>query len=192
MGNRMAGYHTTTTYVYLFKAAQRALSQAQKDTEGQLYEVINSLVMAAFAVEAYLNHLIDVLKEDGVEISLPENRPSVWKKYSALSDACGLGSQKINVKYPEVAELLEFRNTMAHGRTETIQFDEIVDADEAPSTPSCAFPDWKSYAVIETAQLVLPRVESLIKELHEAAGKGKHPLLSLGIGLFAFTRPRIE
>lgn len=188
MGGRLVGSQTTNTYVYLFAGARRALENAGLTEEGQFYEVLNCLVLSAFTVEAYLNHLVD--HADEFEISLPGqlSGASVWKKFRALSKALGLGDRGLDDSYPEVATLLNFRNTMAHGRTQTIPVDEWVDAEERPPTPQHAYPDWQTYAVFQNAKAAVEKVESLVEALHLAAGQGKFPFLSLGSGFFAFRK----
>ena len=54
---RVQASGTTNTYVYCWLAARKALKQADAKQPGYLYFCMMAAVFAAFAVEAYLNHV---------------------------------------------------------------------------------------------------------------------------------------
>lgn len=189
MAGRYTGTHTTKTFSYLFSGARRALEAAESQKEGEFYAVMNCLILQAFTVEAYLNHLIDGPEEHDLQLTFKRPRPSVWEKYEAVSSALKIEPVKLVDAHPEVAAILTFRNTLAHGRTESIAVDEILESDEPPHRASVRqFPDWMNFCDIENAKTGMESVRALIENIHERVGLGKYPLESLGGGMFAFRR----
>lgn len=189
MAGEYSGTQTTKTFSYLYSGARRALELAEKMDEGQFYQIMNCLILQAFTVEAYLNHLIDGPEEHDLQLSFKRARPSVWEKYEALATALSVSPVKLPDAYPHVAAMLEFRNTMAHGKTESIAVHEILESDEPPHRASDdQFPDWMRFCDIENARVGLVDVRSLIETLHSKAGLGSFPLDSLGGGIFSFRR----
>ncbi|KTS98306.1 hypothetical protein [Pseudomonas parafulva] len=187
MAGRYSGTQTTKTFSYLFLGARRALEAAEQEKQGQFFQVMNCLVLQAFTIEAYLNHLIEA-EDHQMDISFKQARPSVWDKYEAVSEGLGLSPSKLVDAYPDVAALFEFRNSLAHGRTESISVTEIMDANEAPYRASDdQFPRWMKYCELDNARETLGRVRELIEALHEKAGLGKYPLDTLGSGIFSFS-----
>lgn len=188
MAGQYSGTQTTKTFSYLFSGARRALENADAESRGSFYQVMNCLILQAFAVEAYLNHLVDGIEEHEMILSFKRPRPSVWEKYEAIADALGLSPVKLGDAYPNVAAVLEFRNSLAHGKTESISVSEILDSNEAPHRASDSqFPGWMRFCEVNNARVGLESVEQLIEELHSRAGLGKYPLSSLGSGVFSFT-----
>ncbi|GKQ44417.1 hypothetical protein RYA99_12555 [Pseudomonas syringae pv. actinidifoliorum] len=188
MAGQYSGTQTTKTFSYLYSGARRALDIAESDEKGSFYQVMNCLILQAFTVEAYLNHLIDGNEDHGMTLSLRQNQPTVWDKYKAIAKALGLSPVKLIDAYPHVAAVLEFRNSLAHGKTESISVNEILDSNEAPHRASDSqFPGWMRFCVVDNAKVGLKSVERLIEELHSRAGLGNYPFSSLGSGSFSFT-----
>ncbi|WP_134943353.1 hypothetical protein [Pseudomonas syringae] len=188
MAGQYSGTQTTKTFSYLYSGARRALDIAESEEKGSFYQVMNCLILQAFTVEAYLNHLIDGNEEHGMTLSLRKNQPKVWDKYEAIAKALGLSQVKLIDAYPHVAAVLQFRNSLAHGKTESISISETLDSNEAPHRASDAqFPEWMRFCEINNARLGLQSVTQLIEELHSRAGLGNDPLFSLGSGSYTFS-----
>ncbi|WP_462402151.1 hypothetical protein [Pseudomonas sp. Marseille-QA0332] len=187
MAGQYNGTQTTKTFSYLFSGACRALESAEEEVEGQLYEVMNCLILQAFTVEAYLNHLIEGPEDHHMNLVFKRSRPSVWEKYQAIAVALQLPTTKLVDAYPSVAELLEFRNTLAHGKTESITVSETLEGNEAPHrVTDNQFPSWMRFCDIERARDSLEVVREFIETLHAKAGLGRYPLSTLGGGIFSF------
>jgi hypothetical protein len=187
MAGQYISTQTTKTFSYLYSGARRELEAAEQTVQGQFYRVMNCLILQAFTVEAYLNHLVEGPEEHGMELVFKKTRPNVWEKYAAIANALQIKPIKLVEAYPHVAAILEFRNNLAHGRTESISINKIVDAHEAPlKAPDDQFPNWMNFCGIENARMGLSNVRELIERLHEKAGLGKYPLNSLGGGMSSF------
>ena len=60
MGQRKLSVKSTrniTTYVHLNSAAEWAIEQAEGTEEGRFYNCMSSIILSAFCIEAYLNHI---------------------------------------------------------------------------------------------------------------------------------------
>ncbi len=53
----MSTERTIYTYNYLHQAADWSLEQAHKNEEGRFYNCMSSIILSAFCIEAYLNHV---------------------------------------------------------------------------------------------------------------------------------------
>lgn len=167
-------YKEINSFAFFNASAVRYMKAALKNEEGFAFDLMSVMVMSAFSVEAYFNHL--GAKRISGWFKLHE-RKSVWAKYKILRSAVGLNELSIAQAYPDVAEVLEFRNSMAHGRSERheLQFfidPELVECIEQPV-------GWQANLDEAIVSLRLKSCQELIKELHEAAGLGKYPFFLL-------------
>ncbi|QVL21018.1 hypothetical protein KH389_10730 [Pseudomonas qingdaonensis] len=167
-----SGQSEVNTFVYLYKSAQFSLEGAKSSEEGQFYNLLNASVMLSFVVEAYVNHL-------GVIKGFPEwgensNRTSIWKKYVELRASVGLERAEVRVLYPLVKDVIEFRNTMAHGRTKKHKISEVSEDILWPHRTKI-LTGWQKFLVLENVEAVHQSVVALVVELHGAAGLGDKP-----------------
>lgn len=180
----LRGHQTVSTFSILFTSARRSLKAAQDSEVGSFYEILNCLVMGAFTVEAYLNHLGQIQFSahfDNFE------KLSVWQKYRRLREACLLPVVGISEAYASVDKLLQFRNSMAHGRTETNSIVLDIQDKTIPSAISQSALGWRKSVTREFAEEGIAGVEELINELHLAAGQGNHPFLITINGLYSLS-----
>ncbi|MGF6595161.1 hypothetical protein [Pseudomonas sp. 2835] len=166
------GTSEVNTFVYLYKSAQISLESARQSEIGQFYNLLNASVMLSFVVEAYVNHL-------GVIKGYPEwgensDRTPTWKKYEKLRSTIGLGDTAIRDAYPLVTGVIEFRNTMAHGRTKTHEINEVSDNVLWPGCTKIRT-GWQKFLVLDNVEAVHNSVVELVVELHQAAGLGDKP-----------------
>lgn len=169
------------TYAELWHASECVLAAGVAQPGGSSYQFLSSIVLTAFAFEAYLNHV-------GPQVL------SCWASLQRLSwDAkLQLLCEIMNVSLPGTAgeaprqtifELFKFRNTLAHGRTETI----------APEPRSINIDDLDGYRkerllsnwerLIENcvfAKSAREDVETVIKLIHEARPMPKENLFEFG------------
>lgn len=166
------GKSEVNTFVYLYKSAQISLKSARECEAGQFYNLLNASIMLSFVVEAYVNHL-------GVTKGYPEwnensDRTSIWKKYEKLRLAVGLKKGGIRDAYPLVEAVIEFRNTMAHGRTKTHEINEVSENILWPGRTKI-LTGWQKFLVLGNVEAVNQAVVDLVMELNQAAGLGEKP-----------------
>jgi hypothetical protein len=167
-------YKEINTFAFFNASAVRYMKIALKKEEGYAFDLMSVMVMSAFSVEAYFNHL--GAKKFANWFKLHE-RKSVWEKYKILRSVVGLNELSIAQAYPDVAEVLDFRNSMAHGRSEKHELDFFID----PELVECLDQPvgWQAKLDETIVSLRLKACQDLIKELHEAAALGKHPFFAL-------------
>lgn len=180
---RFSGQQTVATYSILFKCAERSLKAAQEDERGSFYELLNCLVMSAFSVEAYINHLGAILSEDFKKF---ENK-NVWDKYKKLRKLTSLSNGGIPEIHPVIAKLLDFRNLIAHGKTENNGFDLDVPELVLPLPTEPQVIGWRTYVTRSIAEEVVESVKLLVSELHSAAGEGEFPFSTTVTGMYSLT-----
>ena len=168
------GYKELNTFAFFSASAKRYMHTAEKKEPGFAFDLISVMVMSAFSVEAYLNHL-------GAKI-IPDWFPSkesksVWAKYRILREAIGLPVLSLELAHPEVAAALQFRNNMAHGRTERHELSLIIDPESQDKHDNPV--GWQTHLDMPIVRTRFEACQELIKELHSAAGLGKHPFFAL-------------
>ena len=77
----VSGRQTTNTFAYMFVGAKAMLNQAERDQNGQLYNLVSCLIYCAFTIEAYLNHLGQLKHNDW---DRKERSLSKLKKFKTL------------------------------------------------------------------------------------------------------------
>ncbi len=166
----MSSYHVERnvyTYVAVLNTARNLLQQT-KDQSGRLEESnsIASIVFIAFALEAYLNHL-------GSQLFTPwphlERSLSPSAKLALITDRLGLTPDLGCQPYQSFTLVFKLRNTMAHGKTELVSWKVKGDAS---GKPPMHYPltDWEREANPTSVERLLTDAETIIKELHSAAG----------------------
>lgn len=172
------GSKTVNTYVFFYVGAKRSLKNAEKQSTGYAYDLLSALVMSSFLVEAYLNHIGEKLGFS--EWNNKKDRTSVWKKYILLREKLGMSKMKLEDAYPSASKAIEFRNSMAHGRTETHIVsmdldDELLGQHDQPV-------GWQQALDPLHVSSCFRGCEDLIRELHDKAGLGKHPFFTMSSG----------
>ena len=159
------------------------LSLAKASPDGRIYTCVSALVLSAFMIEAYLNHLGRVKRPDwdSVERKYPKTR-----KFLMFANEVGLTVSLSDRPYQSLATLFTYRDSMAHGRTITEEVDAEVQSGFSFST---AIPgaEWQEFATVETTEQLLIDAEAIIRELHKASGFSDDPFNSGGSGLYAIS-----
>lgn len=184
MSGSVIGETKLFTYTFLHVGARAALTTAESEEEGRTYHLLNALILSSFLIEAYLNHL-------GTLRGYPQwndkkDRTSVWSKYKLLRVKVGLQDSSIDESYPEVAAAINFRNEMAHGRTETFSFS--VETDEMIWPHQQQFPvGWQVGLTTANVRACFDACRKMIYELHNEAGLGTHPFSKMSSSQMRFT-----
>ncbi len=168
-------------YAELWHASECVLAAGIAQPRGSSWQFLSSIVLTAFAFEAYLNHVGQQLL-------------SCWGSLERLSPTSKLHllCETLKVSLPgtkgerplrTITELFKFRNTLGHGRSEKItpQSKSIaVDELEAHRTERL-LSDWER--LIETcdfAKRAREDVETVLKLLQAARPEPKEALFRFG------------
>ncbi|MDS0850435.1 hypothetical protein [Burkholderia cenocepacia] len=157
------------------------LAKASKD--GQLYTCLSALVMSAFMLEAYLNHLGGLKFKDW---DARERTLSKLKKFRTFAAQSGIKLNFTERPHKSLVTLFAYRDSMAHGKTVTEEIDAEIDIDSsiATSIPSAG---WQQFATLETAEELLTDAVAIIRQLHTTSGYHDDPFGSSGGGLYAIS-----
>lgn len=172
------------TYSELWHASDCVLEAGIREPRGSTWQFLSSAVLTAFAFEAYLNHVGPTVIACWSELE----RLPPWAKFELLSETLNISFLDGTGKRPlqTIVKLLEFRNTMAHGRSgelkpksERRDVNEKLDAylGETPLT------DWERLIKTETfAQRAREDVKSALEQIHAARPEPKEGLFTFGLG----------
>ncbi len=171
-------------YSELWHASHCVLEAGIREPRGSSWQFLSSAVLTAFAFEAYLNHVGPSVVSCWSQLE----RLPPWAKFELLCET-------LNVKFADgpgkrplqtIVKLLEFRNTMAHGRSEEIKpKDEKRDINDKLDTYLGQRPlaDWERLIKTDAfAKRVREDVEAVLKKLHNSRSEAKEGLFTFGIG----------
>ncbi|SDM82436.1 hypothetical protein SAMN05216517_106225 [Janthinobacterium sp. OK676] len=115
------------TYADLWHGAKILKGKAARNKEGSTFVFMASLCMFAFAAEAYTNFVgprlfpVEWLRE-----KKPYEGYSILRKYRLICDNLGILIIESSTSWKLLEELVQFRNTMAHGKQEKVVKQELV------------------------------------------------------------------
>ena len=167
------------TYGYLHSASQWALEQAEDNVEGSFYNYMSSIILSAFCIEAYLNHIGSELLpywDEDIKTGL-----SVKNKFKIICHHLNLAPDYSRPPFHSLTDIIKYRNLMAHAETKKLsdKCTQVVSDDEPVQYPETW---WEKHTNLKTAKRWLNDTESMITEIHKAAGKGDIPFGILSIG----------
>jgi len=176
---------TVHTYSEVWHASHCVLEAGIRQARGSSWQFLSSAVLTAFAFEAYLNHVGPSVISCWSQLE----RLPPWAKFEFLCEI-------LNVKFADgpgkrplqtIVKLLEFRNTIAHGRSEEIKpKEEKRDVNDNLDNYLGQKPlaDWERLIQTDAfAKRAREDVEAVLKKLHNARPEPKEGLFTFGIGV---------
>lgn len=178
------------TYAELWHASSCVLNSGVEQPSGSSWQFLSSIVLTAFAFEAYLNHVGPRTIECWEQLE----RLPPWSKFELLCET-------LDVKFPDglgerplqtIVKLLDFRNTIAHGRSLEIKTKPVLrDANEQLDTHLGERPLAEWERVIQTSDFAARAredVQAALEFLHKARiDDDKEGLFTLGFGCHSAT-----
>jgi len=171
------------TYSELWHASNAVLQKGISEPQGSSWQFMSSLILTAFAFEAYMNHVGEqvLASWDGLE------RLSPLAKLDLLCEVL-----KVDLpggdKRPKqtLITLFKFRNTLAHGRTETIAAKptrmRAENVDDHFGKPLMT--EWQKLITNDKfAKRSREDIETLVKAIHEKRPSPKEYPFTLGFGI---------
>ncbi|MEA2861910.1 MAG: hypothetical protein QOC72_3949 [Methylobacteriaceae bacterium] len=170
------------TYAELWHASKCVLERGLETQEGSAWQFLSSLVLTAFAFEAYLNHAGPTLFRSWADLQSLGPIPKCNVICERLGVAFSTGARPLQ----SVIELQNFRNEMAHGRTTQVTFgpalrDIAADIDGALRTRPLA--RWERLTETgDFAERARADVGAVITAIHERRPEPKERLFTFGPG----------
>jgi hypothetical protein len=175
--------NTVHMYSELWHASACVLDAGLGEERGSSWQFLSSSLLTAFSFEAYLNHVGAVCYSCWDEL---ERLPPI-SKLSLLCESLKVvipprGERPLST----IIELMEFRNTMAHGRTQTIEAAaHLRDINDKLDGYLGEMPlaHWQRLiGNADFARRVRTDVEALLTRLHNARPAPKEALFTFGMG----------
>ncbi len=158
---------------YLFAQAQQSLRRAESEPEGSKLECMNAMIMAAFALESFLNVFGEqVFAERYGEKSGHQKWQEIERglnpqgKLDLLIAMKSLSVDTSAEPYTLVRSLIKYRNDCAHGKTWRSK-DVVVDLPVRPhpnEVPALT-PPWFKLATVGTARKYMNAVRTIADDL---------------------------
>jgi hypothetical protein len=171
------------TYSSLWHASNCVLRAVEKHPDGSSWQHLSSIVLSAFAFEAYMNHV----GQQCFKCWEPLERLPPLAKFDLLCEtldvkfAKGMGERPLQT----LSDLFRFRNTVSHGKSEVLHMKATVAVDDDFSFRLFGglMPDWEHKIQTSAfATRVREDVETVFKVIHEKRPDAKEPLFSFGMG----------
>lgn len=144
------------------------LENAKAKRDGWLYECLTANILAAFKMEAYFNHAGSLLFANWDKI---ERGLSKRKKLDKIISRIGLVKKPHDQRLATLDSLFELRDGVAHARThELCEPVTVEEGDIEELRRRKPLAKWEALSTIEFATLAYEHTESLIEEIHAAAG----------------------
>ena len=169
-------------YADLWHGANVLEGQANEDPKGSMWKYMSSLILSAFAWEAFLNQLGELVIDDWRDI---ERKLNTKEKVKTLAKKIGKTVDLGRSPYHEIRELMEFRDQLAHPKPDNIKsvvsvFDEPEKIDELISERPET--DWEKLCTKPEVRRLRSCVEVAIVDLHTKA-EIDNPVFVSGLGL---------
>lgn len=174
---------TVHTYSELWHASDCVLALGIKNPEGSVWQFLSSVVLTAFAFEAYLNHVGAATFDCWEQL----DRLPPWSKFELICE-------KLQVNFSEgqgvrplqtVSRLLKFRNTIAHGRSGELKAKPATRTTEnyQSALNESLLSDWEQLVrTDEFAVRARQDVTAVLEKLHAARRDDKEHLFAFGMG----------
>ncbi len=175
---RIQASTTTNTYVYCWIAAREALKQAKQQESGRFYACMTAGVFSAFTIEAFLNHLGQRRVQEWKAF---ERKLGPYEKLILLKQMLHFSADTSKPPFQTLRDILRLRNSLAHGKTATVDTDLIVDdpSEEAVCYPE---PDWKKLCSLSFVTRMVEDAEAMVRDLNTQSGSKRDPFASPGHG----------
>jgi len=163
---------TVLAHSALFSIARLALSRGREEPNQS--DFLTAQVMAAFAVEAYLNFVGENLFPFWEDVE----RISVRNKLSMICRHADIRPDFGRRPFQSLVELWKFRDVLAHARTESLSVMQPGPPPESIKYPETA---WEKRCTLAIAERTIEDAEAIVKEIHRRAGQTSGVLGQLAV-----------
>lgn len=176
---RVSRERQVNTYAELWHASHVMLYKAKETTGGSFHQFMASLIFTAFMMEAYLNHIGPRIFRCWGDLE----RLHPLSKLNLVAEKLGVEKDEGKRPYQTLSKLFKFRNSLAHGKSESPKDNEIRLCAEPFDEFKNEFleTEWEKYCTQDNAKRALEDSETIIKDIHEHANVTDDYLFSFGI-----------
>ena len=158
---------TSFTYAYLKDAAKEKQELLAKGTGCRKYAQIEAMLLSALAIEAYLNHLGNLIFKcwNSIERSLTPRQ-----KLDLLCEKMSYEPDHGERPYQTFHDIFKFRQKTVHGKTEVIKDHESIQSyhnNEFPKEPKT---DWENMISQDNTNRYVEDMQAIINDLWKHSG----------------------
>ncbi len=153
---------TVVAYVDLYHAAKFSVERAENSDEPEFYNCLSALLFCAFCLESYLNH---------IGRAYFENWQKDLEKLSPHAKLRLIAVERMRAKpdfsrrpFQSFNQLFKFRNSLVHGKTETVSYVAMFDDVVSPAKKPLA--DWEKICDLKHAKRLFQDMKEIIQVLH--------------------------
>jgi hypothetical protein len=181
---RVQATSTINTYVYCFYTAYFARERAEKEAEGRLYSCMTAGLFAAFTFEGYLNHIggKKIKNWDAIEKKLGPK-----EKLLLLEEILSFKADQTRPPFQTLHDILALRNHLAHGKTQTVNTDVIIEGTDQAEKAEYPQAGWELLCNLSSISRMVQDVEKMIRSIHSQLGYKRDPLVSPKSGFSQIT-----
>ncbi len=163
------------------------LTNTKEKRDGWFHECMAAILMAAFKVEAYLNHVGAALFPYWEEMErLPHKA-----KLNIIRSHLGIDKTDGERPYQTLTDLFCFRDAIAHGKNESLappETTEVGTLEEIRRRKPLT--RWEELCTIEFAQRAYEDTEEIIKQIHNDAGLDEADLYHIEVQGYSISNVR--
>jgi hypothetical protein len=174
---------TIHMYAELWHASDCVLAAGTQNPMGSAWQFLSSLVLTAFAFEAYLNHMgaATLDRWEDLDALPPASKLALVCEELGVTFPMGYGARPLQT----VTKLFQFRNTMAHGRSADLKPKHLVRTSKnyEAALSERVLADWERLIQTEDfAKRARDDVRAVCEKIHAARRDEKEPPFTFGIG----------
>lgn len=162
---------TIHPFSYHHHAAWSCLQNAKANNEDRNYQLMASLTFSAFSFESFINYI----GKDRLKFWDEIERIRFFDKVAILYDDLNIDFDKSRRPMQTINELFDFRNKMAHGRSEVLIPKEKITWEDLDNESDKLKADWEKFITLKNAERALQDIETQFEEIALAAGLEPHP-----------------
>lgn len=164
------GTRDVRTFAELSHAADTLMRTAREYRRGNLYTLLSSLLLRTFTFEAYLNHLGERI----LKLWDAKKHLRWFEKFTKICRRLNFTPSKSKRPYSTLRPLFNFRNLMAHGKSETIIEEKEVNSQDADKY-FWLLTKWEKFCTFKNVERAKKDITAIIIELHKQAGCSDDP-----------------
>jgi len=155
----------------MYQTIEHALKAARESNEGRYFNCMIAMVFSAFCLEAYFNHLGDLIVKDWGK---NERNYTPDEKLELLTFTLGIQIDKGRRPYQTMKEIFHFRDGIAHAKTQSLNNETIQIVNENPYLPQT---EWEEKIKLNNAKKYLKDTKDIIYQLQHSAGINRDPFV---------------
>ena len=160
---------TIRSYDHFYNLTYYSLQQAEEQEKTRFYYCTITMVFCAFSIEAYVNHLGAQMIQDWDAIE----RATIDEKLLIIANSKNKTINKNKKPFCYLNMIFDYRDNIAHGRTQTITKNQSINPGGAPNMPTAK---WEKMTTLNNAKAFRKNTKDIITSLSRDFANNDFPL----------------